>query len=1269
MQACSLSQSMVDLLSAPQTPPRPATVTDVRECRLSALDTSQSNEGLPGANTGGEAVCTVIGTSLQSAWSSQLDVSATSGPLAHKAQQASAFPPPSPKYEPATLRTAKASPHPCQSSAGADGPLSAAALPQAAEAGATKPQPSTMPQCRSTCSCPSEGDSALEHRLPSTSSSLSVSAIVDSQAHAQEQSASRRNISGAFPETAAAAHLPTPSPSVRRASSTSAATTPSSVGAATSLSDSMRSIPNNMEAEVVVGTSTPMQPLSMRLPGPSSVAGSAVPTASEKSLSSHHSDSGSTLLERFAVFHDLQAFLQWEEEEKESHTCELPHDRDACNGVFERYHLSRAAAMTAAENEKFGALMCPTNASDHSRERTEDEESLESSVGGFLRGTDTTGHAPITPRLRSRIEKVQQQELEMLRTVPKERHPDIMDFLDSPDVLMRELEGMDAASNGQEDGNRDPTDDVADGVQAPHARLSPQKRPQPVLVSSRSSPTMSVARGSRVRPEGRPPVREVGRVAAPTTEKSGTTESVVRQYRRNGFAASSHSARARETNQAVPRASRRSNGSENGHVGSGDSVFISTPRRRLATEGGSRARFTPMLSCGALSDAIPPSPTTALNSQVTVAAVGVSASTQDPRQRPPVSNTPISSRSEQPLRTASRRGDGYSGSSSRAGTSPPHKAAAPASDDLLPALFSAQEAANTITIVFDLDETLCNNRCLIRPILRPGAELLLHTLRSLCPSPRYKLIDTTHTHTRNQNVSNRLYDEAMYRMGMMPSYYSRVAQRQSANGYHRTSSTLLPGTTETSGAAATDISDATASAGFRSTGEARPATAKDKSPLRLELVLWTASEESLARRAMHYMDPLHKIFDEAIYRDGRWYRDSYYTKELSRLGRSMDRVVIVENSIDSVIRNRNNAILVTSFVRNRLDRQLFLVREVLRDWIWAMKAKLAHQQDAARAASGQQESIEPSTARDLTLHAVSQDAGGACTEKCSDEGGESLVPPYSTPSAARIHRSESIPMQIGHIDTPIRSGDLIHVDPDGNVSLREVIAKRAASAPCCPAARAVSGSAVVQRATLRPLSAMARRASDIVEFLRHHRLILPDSNFLRFQLTAEVMKKLQTTEAALIAAALPPSPAAIEPADAQVVRTLGGVSGSRTTRGGSALPNVTPPSPATAANSAGLPSKMLRSGTVGRALPNGGVASVGGVTADAARLRTSMKEVGTATISTPPPAGSAARTTPDSHLDSPAPNSVACWSETHCDPVRLQRTVSVASKRLVTRET
>lgn len=145
-----------------------------------------------------------------------------------------------------------------------------------------------------------------------------------------------------------------------------------------------------------------------------------------------------------------------------------------------------------------------------------------------------------------------------------------------------------------------------------------------------------------------------------------------------------------------------------------------------------------------------------------------------------------------------------------------------------------------ITVVFDLDETLCNNRRQGRALLRPGSIELLKSLAAM-------------------RADNRCY---------------------------------------------------------------------------VEIVLWTASMECVARPVVLRLDPDGTIFNHLIFRDRRWYKETGYTKDLRLLGRDMSHVVIIENSPASVILNRKHALLVKDFLGVSLqnDQALPVVQDVLLGW-------------------------------------------------------------------------------------------------------------------------------------------------------------------------------------------------------------------------------------------------------------------------------------------------------------------------------------------------
>ncbi|KAG5468999.1 hypothetical protein LSCM4_02393 [Leishmania orientalis] len=1250
------TQLMAASSSAPHTPRRPVIVAEAKDCSLSALEGSRSNEGTPTASSGAEAVRTALGFSLPVASSSShAKASVALDTPVHVAQPVSASPPQPPESAPTPPQTSRPS-------AGADGPPSLTALRLAAADGNAEAQLSVLPQRHRASSGTPRMGLALEHCSSSGSRSSSVVEVVRSPAPAHAQPPERR-MSGSFSEATPTAPAPRRSSNTPRSPLTTAAPLPAS---AVRVHDST-------EAEAAVEREASMPPSPQSLPELRTVQGSDASAPLERSLCAPRSGSCSTPLGSVAALSE-DAQVPREPEEERLRTCVLLDDGQATSRLHEGVRSrSGAKATYEPEDEEVGAVVCSADAYDLHGEGVE-KEAVKSSSSEPIRGAEATGHALITPCLRRRTEQEQEQqrELDVLCPPAKEHHQAIVGLGDPPETLIRGEEQTEAARGGAEGGDSDTKCRAADREETPQAVKSSKQRPPSVAVPSHRLHNTAATRVSRARPEGGPAVRSAGGVAAPITERSGTTELAAHQCRPSVSAASPPGSKSRETNQPVLLSSRRTNEPENSSVGNGSGVHVSVPGGRVPREGGSRARFMRALSCGALSGAVPPRATAALNSQVPAAAVGACGAGRDPRRRLSLPTTTTGGGSEQASRVASRRGDVTSGSLNGAGASLSHNVAMTTSEKLLPPLISEQEAANTITIVFDLDETLCNNRCSLGTILRPGAELLLRTLRGLCPSPRYKLVDPQ---TRSQRVANRLYDEAMCRMGVTPLYRSRVAQRQSANGYHHTNGTFTAGTAATSDADASGVANEASAAGLCSTGEARPATASDKNPLRLELVLWTASEETLARRAMYHIDPLSKIFDEAIYRDPRWYRDSHYTKELSRLGRCMERVAIVENSVDSVTRNRKNAILVTSFVRNRLDRQLFLVREVLRDWVHSMKAKLAEQRYGARAADAPREGSDVAATLDVQPRTV-EDTVGSRVAEYAEEGGESPMPPRSSSSPADHGRGERVPVSTGELSTHSRRGSSVRNDSGADVSLRGAAPAVAVPVGSQSPALVASVPNSPLRSAPRTLSAMARRALNIAEFLKHHRLIFPDSNFLRFQLTAEVMSHLQATEATTIAAALSQPALVVEQADARVTRSVchGSPRTSRAARAaGSTTLSFAAPVTATTATSAipgGPAPKASHSGGTCRASPSGVLASMVGATAAATRQRASMNEAGavrTSAAAAPasPPRVPAARTTRDSGPSSSRYSGVARAADAHRDPVRLQRTASGAPKRPV----
>ena len=100
----------------------------------------------------------------------------------------------------------------------------------------------------------------------------------------------------------------------------------------------------------------------------------------------------------------------------------------------------------------------------------------------------------------------------------------------------------------------------------------------------------------------------------------------------------------------------------------------------------------------------------------------------------------------------------------------------------------------------------------------------------------------------------------------------------------------------------------------------------------VEVVLWTASTEETGRPVVRQIDPTGTFFHHVVFRNNKWFTDGVHTKDLTLLGRDMDRVLIVENTPNCCKLNPQNAIMVEDFRGDltEVDRTLLGVATVIR---------------------------------------------------------------------------------------------------------------------------------------------------------------------------------------------------------------------------------------------------------------------------------------------------------------------------------------------------
>eukprot|EP00999_Lentomonas_sp_LEN2_P000174 NODE_1168_length_973_cov_22.822695_g1123_i0.p1 GENE.NODE_1168_length_973_cov_22.822695_g1123_i0~~NODE_1168_length_973_cov_22.822695_g1123_i0.p1 ORF type:complete len:292 (+),score=36.58 NODE_1168_length_973_cov_22.822695_g1123_i0:71-946(+) len=96
-----------------------------------------------------------------------------------------------------------------------------------------------------------------------------------------------------------------------------------------------------------------------------------------------------------------------------------------------------------------------------------------------------------------------------------------------------------------------------------------------------------------------------------------------------------------------------------------------------------------------------------------------------------------------------------------------------------------------------------------------------------------------------------------------------------------------------------------------------------------EGVLWTAGTQAYADRVIRTLDPTHCL-KHRIFRTDAWY-DNSGAKRLERLGRDMDRTILIDNSPASIAENSSNSIVVKDFLNDMSDDTLHMLQHIIQD--------------------------------------------------------------------------------------------------------------------------------------------------------------------------------------------------------------------------------------------------------------------------------------------------------------------------------------------------
>jgi carboxy-terminal domain RNA polymerase II polypeptide A small phosphatase len=113
-----------------------------------------------------------------------------------------------------------------------------------------------------------------------------------------------------------------------------------------------------------------------------------------------------------------------------------------------------------------------------------------------------------------------------------------------------------------------------------------------------------------------------------------------------------------------------------------------------------------------------------------------------------------------------------------------------------------------------------------------------------------------------------------------------------------------------------------------------------------EIVIFTASVEAYAIPLMKKLDP-ENIATAIFWRDHCSQQGAMYVKDLSKLGRRLEDIILLDNSPNSYYYQPENGLPITNWYDNLADRELFNYYEILealafvpdvRDYLLSLKS-------------------------------------------------------------------------------------------------------------------------------------------------------------------------------------------------------------------------------------------------------------------------------------------------------------------------------------------
>ena len=95
-----------------------------------------------------------------------------------------------------------------------------------------------------------------------------------------------------------------------------------------------------------------------------------------------------------------------------------------------------------------------------------------------------------------------------------------------------------------------------------------------------------------------------------------------------------------------------------------------------------------------------------------------------------------------------------------------------------------------------------------------------------------------------------------------------------------------------------------------------------------ELIVFTASMDRYAFPLMEKLDK-HHLWEYVLWREYCTQMNGAFVKDLSKMGRNLEDIIILDNSPNSYFFQRNNGLPIISWYDDQLDRELYKYIEIL----------------------------------------------------------------------------------------------------------------------------------------------------------------------------------------------------------------------------------------------------------------------------------------------------------------------------------------------------